>query len=95
MLIHDLETIDSPSPDARLLGSHKRIKNLLAHFRRDSRSSILQPHLNSMAPVRARDRSLHPESPTFAAHGLIRILHEIQEHLLAKILVERHRGKSF
>src|SRR5581483_1077894 len=91
VLVHDLGNNGQPQSYAGLLGGDEWIEYLLTQLRRNPRTCVLDSHFHSLAFICLSRRNFYAKSSPFASHGLVSILHQIDESLLAKILIQRRR----
>src|SRR5690349_4079113 len=94
MRLHDRVGDREPEPRSltRLLGGEKRREQVGQHIVADPRSGVghLHPHA-VVEPARQVDGARAPRR--VLAHGLRRVVEQVQEHLLQRVPVSQHGGE--
>ena len=91
VFIDNFRNDGEPQSHAGLLRGDKRIEDLFAKLRWNSRPGIEHSHFDA-APLASFARPNRNAQPAPGlAHGVVGILHQIDEDLLGEIFVQRHR----
>src|SRR5579859_1482808 len=78
--------------DSGFLRGDKWIENLLPQIRGDARSRVFNFDDHSVVSVGTRLLDIHPQAAAALPHGVISVLHNVDERLLAKTLIKwNHR----
>src|SRR5436309_7798050 len=93
MLVHNLGHNGESKTHTTFLRSHKWIEDLLAHLSWNAGASILQPKLDPAPAIGLSLAHFRVKDSTCATHRVVRVLNQVDEGLLAEILIERNRGE--
>src|SRR5580700_1301930 len=87
VLVHDFRHDGEAQAHSAFLGGEEWVENVLAKLGRNSWTRIRHSHLDAppLASCAQSDRNVQPAATL--THGIVGILYQIHEYLLAKILV--------
>src|ERR1700733_5489466 len=96
MSINNFRDDGQSQADAAFLGGHEGIKDVFPQLHRNPRPGVCNAHFDPVEPaavtaLRTRFADIDEKLASAGTHGIVAILHNINECLLAQVLTQRHQ----